>query len=142
MARPRSVSLSDEEMISLGEEMCQWVSDNKPMHLCEWYSFEKNITDSDWDAMRKIPSFLHYYNKALKLVGMQYLSKESPVEPSLKQRWQRVYFKDLKKQEDEDLDAAEERKVKAANQNISAFTVTPEQLKSLLNARSESNSDK
>jgi len=110
MARPRTASLEPEEMIKLGEEMIEWVIENKPIHLSMWYTQHKDITDKDWDAMRQIPEFLHYYNKALKLVGYAYLDKDSKVDTRLKDRWQRVYFKDLKKQEDQD--ASEENKRK------------------------------
>jgi len=112
--RPRTASLQPDEMISLGEEMLEWVEENEPIHLCEFYTFYKNITDKDWNAMRHAPEFLHYYNSALKKIGMQYLKKDSPIEPSLKQRWARVYFKDLKEQEDADLDAAADRSKKIA----------------------------
>lgn len=109
MARPRILTLSPEEMTKLGEEMVQWCLVNKPLHLSQWWSFEKDITDSDWNAIRKLPEFVHYYNKALKIVGMSYINKESKVEPRIKDRWLRVYFKDLKEQEDEDMDAAAKR---------------------------------
>lgn len=106
---PRTTSLQPEEMIALGEEMCAWVAIHKPLHLCVWYSFEKNITDSQWNTYIDRPEFTPYYEKALKLVGMQYLDKTSNVRDGISQRWQRVYFKDLRKQEDEDLDKAAER---------------------------------
>ncbi len=99
--RPRTVSLEPEEMIDLGQQMCDWVAKNKPMHLSQWYSFEMDITDKDWNSMRQCPEFLHYYTKALKMVGMQYLDKDSKVDVRIKDRWQRVYFKDLKQEEDE-----------------------------------------
>ena len=88
-------------MIELGEEMIEWVKKNKPIHLSMWYTQEKDFTDKQWDAFIKIPEFLHYYTKALKLVGYSYLDKDSSVDVRLKDRWQRVYFKDLKQEEDE-----------------------------------------
>ena len=110
--RPRTVSLDPENMIALGEEMLQWVLLNNPIHLCEWYSFQKKFTKSQWRAMIICPEFLTYYEEALQLVGMNYIKKDTQVEPSLKQRWQRVYFGDLRSQEDADLDAAMERSKK------------------------------
>ncbi len=107
---PRTVSYTEQEMIVLGQEMVAWVIKNKPIHLSMWYTQHKDFTDKQWDAFIKRPEFLHYYTKALKLVGYSYLDKDSQVDVRLKDRWQRVYFKDLKKQEDEDADADLERK--------------------------------
>jgi hypothetical protein len=113
MARPRTVSLEPEEMIKLGEEMVEWVIENKPIHLSMWYTQLKDFTDNEWNAMRQIPEFLHYYTKALKLVGYGYLDKDSKVDSKLKDRWQRVYFKDLRDQEDQDAKDKVDRESKA-----------------------------
>ena len=69
-----------------------------------------DFTDEAWDTFRKRPEFVHYYTKALKLVGYAYIDKDSQVDVRLKDRWQRVYFKDLKYQEDQDADEASARK--------------------------------
>jgi hypothetical protein len=111
--RPRTRSFSEEEMIALGEEMIAWVKEHKPIHLSVWYTQEKDFTDEQWDTFRKRPEFIHYYTKALKLVGYSYLDKDSNVDVRLKDRWQRVYFKDLKYQEDEDAKDNELRKAAA-----------------------------
>lgn len=115
--RPRTTSLPPEEMIKLGEEMIKWVLENDPIHLSQWYCIEKNFTDNEWEAYQQLPEFHPYYKKALKLVGYKYLQKNSDIEPSLKQRWQRVYFKDLRQSEDLDLDQAAER-AKAIQKDI------------------------
>lgn len=99
--RPRKVSLPPKEMIALGKEMIEWVKKNKPLHLSQWYCIEKGYTDSEWDTMHVCPEFFPYYEQALKMVGIQYLAKDSNVSDSIKQRWQRVYFKDLRREEDE-----------------------------------------
>ena len=123
--RPRTVSLDPENMILLGEEMIEWVSLNNPIHLCQWYSFQKKFTKKQWRTMIVAPEFLTYYEEALQLVGMNYVKKDSPVYPSIKQRWQRVYFGDLKDQEDSDLDAAMERskKVEGVKQPVTINVV-------------------
>lgn len=109
--RPRDVSLPPDQMIKLGQEMIKWVLENDPIHLSQWYCIEKGYTDKEWDTMHVAPEFFSYYEKALKLVGYKYLTKDSPIEPSLKQRWQRVYFKDLRNQEDQDAkDESDRRK--------------------------------
>lgn len=100
---PRTVCPPPEDMIALGKEMVQWIKDHpQTLHLSQWYSFEKFITDKTWDTMRKKEEFIHYYEVALKMIGMNYLDKDSKVRDGISQRWQRVYFKDLKRQEDED----------------------------------------
>lgn len=101
--RPRTVSLPPDEMIKLGEDMIEWVKQNDPLHLSAWYSIEKNITDREWEMYQCCPEFSPYYEKALKMIGQKYLNKDSNVREGASQRWQRVYFKDLRKQEDEDL---------------------------------------
>lgn len=111
--RKRSVSLPPSDMIALGEEMVDWVLANDPIHLSQWYCIHKGFTDKQWDAMQQMPEFLPYYQKAIKLVGYKYITKDSPIEPSLKQRWQRVYFKDLVKQEDIDAKEKSERDANA-----------------------------
>ena len=99
--RPRSVTPPPEEMIKLGEEMLEWIKINKPLHLSEWYSGEMFITSKVWDTMQVAPEFFPYYEKALRMIGKQYLDKTSKVRDSISHRWLRVYFKDLKKEEDE-----------------------------------------
>lgn len=104
IGRPRTVSLPPDEMIKLGEEMVKWVTKNDPLHLSAWYCILKGYTDAEWDTMHVCPEFFPYYEQALKIVGMKYLDKTSNVREGVSQRWQRVYFKqDLKKEEDETL---------------------------------------
>jgi len=101
--RPRTVSLPYDEMIELGKEMIKWLKDHpETLHLCEWYSIHKEFTDKQWDAMQQMPEFLPYYERAIKIVGLKYINKDSKVRDGISHRWQRIYFKDLKKQEDED----------------------------------------
>lgn len=101
MRRPRTVSFEPDEMEELGKEMLSWVIENKPMHLSQWYSMTKLFTYNQWKSMQLCQEFHPYYECALQIVGLQYLAKDSPIDPGIKQRWQRVYFKDLKQDEDE-----------------------------------------
>lgn len=104
--RPRTVSPPPEELEALGMEMIDWLETTEIdfLHVSDWYSLHKGFTDKAWETMTDRSEFIPYYNKALKIVGRKYLAKDSPIEPSLKQRWQRVYFKDLRKEEDQTAD--------------------------------------
>lgn len=101
--RPRSVVPCKEEMIALGEEMIEWVKRNKPVHINQWWLIEKDIMKNVWNSMRQTPEFLHYYEKALSIIGNLYIDKESNVDPRVKDRFLRLYHKDLRDQEDADL---------------------------------------
>ena len=151
MARPRSVCLSEEEMISLGEEMIKWLQEHPDtLHLSEWYTIEKGFIYNEWKTFIVKTEFSPYYERALRIVGRQYLDKRSNVRDGISQRWQRVYFKDLREQEDEDLDAAAKRSksveedheknsqcVQKLDQLLAEFSSTPD-LKSVeININSE-----
>lgn len=97
---PRTVSPPVAEVKVLGKEMVEWVLLNKPIHLSQWYSGYKHILYKDWKALIQLKEFLPYYEEALSIIGLNYLAKNSEVEPNLKQRWLRVYFKDLRDEED------------------------------------------
>lgn len=110
--RLRTVSFSDEKMIELGQEMVEFVKKNKKtiLHLCEWYTIEKGFTYNEWKTFIQKEVFLPYYEQALKIVGLKYVDKNTNVRDGISQRWQRVYFGDLKEQEDRDADDNELRK--------------------------------
>lgn len=100
--RPRTTSFSPEEMVKLGEQMVEFVSDpkNKVLHLSEWYTVEMFFTYNEWKQFINKPEFYPYYEKALKIIGKKYIDKTSNVRDGISHRWQRVYFKDLKEEED------------------------------------------
>jgi hypothetical protein len=112
---PRTVSGSDEEMVALGKEMVAYVNKHKKtmLHLSEWYTIEMGLTYNEWKTFIQIKSFLPYYEQALKLVGMKYLDKNSNVRDGISNRWQRVYFGDLRESEDVDAEAEAARKASA-----------------------------
>lgn len=109
--RPRTTSFVPEEMIKLGEEMIEWVRENDPLHLSQWYTIEKGFIYEEWKSFIKRPEFIPYYQRALKMVGVKYLDGGSKrIKDGISHRWQRVYFKDLKDQEDEDAKEEADRK--------------------------------
>ena len=100
--RPRTVSLPPDQMIELGKEMIAWIKANNPVHLSEFFCIEKGYTDDEWDTMHVSPEFFPYYKQALAIIGIKYLKEDTGIEPNVKNRWLRSYFKDLRKQEDQD----------------------------------------
>jgi hypothetical protein len=97
--RPRLISPPPDDMEAMGREMIQWLDENQPFHLSEWYTIEKGYTYNQWKQFLQCKEFLPYYEIALKMVGKGYLNGK--VDKSLSQRWQRVYFKDLREEENE-----------------------------------------
>jgi hypothetical protein len=123
MARPRVFSLSPQEMMELGQEMVDYVKKNKKtiLHLSEWYTIEKGFTYNEWKNFIQKAEFFPYYEQALKIVGLKYVDKYSNVRDGISQRWQRVYFPDLKECEDQDADANELRKANALKSETRAI---------------------
>lgn len=99
--RPREVSLSKEEMIDLGQEMVKWVEENQPLHLSEWYTIKKGFIYKQWKTFIQREEFIPYYEKAIRIVAKKYI--DGTVNASIAQRFLRIYFPNLKEQEDEDL---------------------------------------
>lgn len=122
--RPRTVSFDEKQMIALGKEMVAFVKANQKtiLHLCEWYTIEKGYTYSEWKTFIQREEFIPYYEQALKIVGLKYVSKNSNVRDSISQRWQRIYFGDLREREDADAEANELRKANALKGEVSATT--------------------
>jgi hypothetical protein len=120
---PRTVSPSTKDMIALGKEMVAWVKQNRKtiLHLSEWYTIEKGYTYNQWKAFIQIQEFLPYYEQALKIVGLKYVDKSSNVRDSISQRWQRIYFGDLREGEDKDADNNELRKASALKSEARAI---------------------
>jgi len=120
---PRTVSLSENEMIELGKEMTNFIKKNKKtvLHLSEWYTIEKGFTYNEWKTFIQRAEFIPYYEQSLKIVGLKYLDKTSNVQDSISQRWQRVYFGDVRESEDIDSDAEAARKANALKSESKAI---------------------
>ena len=114
--RPRTISFSPKEMEALGKEMLEWITINQPIHLSQWYTIHKHFTYNEWKSFLQLKEFLPYYEVALKMVGMKYL--DGTVDKSISQRFLRVYFKDLKEEENETL----EFQSKLKSQEVTALT--------------------
>lgn len=121
--RPRTVSFSEKEMRKLGEEMVAFVNKNKKtiLHLCEWYTIEKGFTYNQWKTFIQKEEFIPYYEQALRIVGLKYVDKNSNVRDGISQRWQRLYFGDLREIEDRDAEENEARKASALKSEARAI---------------------
>lgn len=134
--RFRTTCPSVDEMHVLGNEMCEWVADKKNncLHLTQWWRIHKCITLPVWECMIQAKEFTQYYEQAMAIIGIQYLDKNSRIRDGISQRWQRVYFRDLRKSEDQD---ADQDAARTANNNpidpamIDAFTIFMKGMSSL-----------
>lgn len=120
---PRTVSFTEKEMIVMGLEMVDYVKKNKKtiLHLCEWYTIEKGFTYKEWKTFIQKDEFIPYYEQALKIIGLKYVDKNSNVRDKISDRWQRIYFGDLREGEDQDADANELRKAASLKGEARAF---------------------
>lgn len=122
--RERTVSLSEEEMIALGEEMLEWISKNPDIiHMRQWYSIIKGILHKEWQTYIRRPEFIPYYEKAMSFIALKYLDKNSIVRDKVVDRWQRVYFPDLRDSEDKDKDDDMQRDKQVAKETQSWATI-------------------
>lgn len=123
MVRPRVFAYSTAKMIELGQEMVEFVNENIEdiLHLSEWYTIEKGYTYNEWKNFIQIAEFLPYYEQALKIIGKKYVNKNSNVRDKISDRWQRIYFPDLREQEDKDADDNELRKATALKSEARAI---------------------
>ncbi len=139
MARPRATSFSPEEMVELGKEMIEWISKKEDiLHLSEWYTIHKMFTYKEWKSFIQKQEFIPYYEQALKIVGIKYLDKTSNVRDGISQRWQRLYFGDLREDEDQTIDEEYSRKLKLLQEELKMKAdqgnQTPEEIKEQLDA--------
>jgi hypothetical protein len=120
--RPRTVSPPPEELEELGIEMVKWFEIHpEALHVSEWYCLEKGFTETAWETMVKRSEFVGYYERAKRIVGKKYLDKTSNVREGVSQRWQRVYFKDLRDEEDETANAEAARRATALKTEAKAI---------------------
>jgi hypothetical protein len=95
----RTVSPKPYILEKLGMQMVEWVKANMPLHLSEWYLLETDFTEEEFRLFVKKPEFKRYYDQARAIIGKQYL--DGTVATPIALRWQRVYFRDLRDEEDQ-----------------------------------------
>src|SRR5690348_12239054 len=90
--RPPNEGQSTEELIQLGKDLMQWMKEqdanpkSNVVHLSEFYSEVKDLSPSQWDAIRKRDCFLQYYEKAIIWMGKRTL-KNKDLSPSYGNRF-------------------------------------------------------
>jgi hypothetical protein len=134
---PRTVSYSEEEMISLGQEMVAWIKvrQDEILHLSQWYTIEKMYTYNQWKTFIQRPEFIPFYEVALRLIGLKYLDRDSSIRDNVAPKWQRLYFRDMFEDEESMKDADSLRKKEEE-------AVSKESLSKLLHGPSDSVSQK
>ena len=93
----------ERSIVKLGKELVKWCeSDEKrdKLNLKQWWCIEKKMLQRDWDAICKQEVFLLYYEQARTYIGIKYLN--GTVNPSIAHHFLRLYFPDLRRQENDD----------------------------------------
>jgi len=126
---PRTVSLDPDQMILLGQDMLDFVSDpnNDVLNLSEWYSGKMMIPYSTFKAMVVLREFLPYYEKAKSIVGKKFLTKDSSIRTAVSPTWQLRYFPDLKEEEQEKYAVQIREELKAKQEMNLGLQIPPQQ---------------
>jgi hypothetical protein len=99
---PRKTTPEKDELIELGKELVAWAEDTKHelrYHLNQWYTLKKGFTKVQYDKMVEKPEFREYHEKARVALAARYV--DSSIHPSIAQRFLRLYFPDMAKDEND-----------------------------------------
>lgn len=100
--RPRITVPTDKELIRLGKEMVEWATeptDEFRAHITQWYSIKKEIPKNSFDLYITKPAFQDYYRRTIQALAVKYL--DGTVNQSIAQRFLRLYFPELREEENE-----------------------------------------
>lgn len=114
--RKRWVSPEKEDLIALGQEMLDWVTANDPLHISAWWRAHKGMEFKFWDTISQRAEFIPYHSEAMGKVALNMIN--GAVHPSIAQRFLRIYFRDLKLEEDEKLDIEYAKKLELLREEI------------------------
>lgn len=142
--RPRTASLSELDMVALGEEMIKFLEDNPDtLHLSQWYSIKKMYTYKQWKAMIQLSEFLPYYSKAISIIGVKYLDKRVPIRDTVAHRFLHCYFPEVKEAERETVqfehDLKKEQSETVPVEIVNKFASLSQQLADMQKAYSDLN---
>lgn len=114
--RPRTAIPEPAEVIELGKQLVAWASykpkKGEPLRVrfCEWYTTIGFIR-KQWEQLIQKEEFRIYYEQAQALMASRYV--DGTVNPSIAQRYLRIYDPEVRDAENEDADDNELRKVAA-----------------------------
>ncbi len=100
--RPSNKGYSDEELMTLGDEMLAWMDKvdeegREVVHLSEWYR-KKKISRSQWNSITERGCFLDYYEQAVEWMGCKLLKNKNLPTP-YGSRFLGIYFREVRSYE-------------------------------------------
>lgn len=103
LGRPRTLlPKDDEEIHRLGEELVAWAVDNpkkEKYHLTQWFLMEKMFSPNLFHVLEHNEIFIPYLKIAKAHLSFQYVN--GTINPSIAHRFMRLYFDDVKKDEND-----------------------------------------
>lgn len=121
--RPRTTTPPTEECIILGEELVKWATEVPPegeirVHFKQWWSLVKSMSKEEWDLICDTKEFRPYYDKAQISLAIRYI--DGTLNPSVSNRFLRLYYPELKQDEDE-VAARKNGSIVQAMENLAAM---------------------
>jgi hypothetical protein len=121
--RPRTSIPEKEELIELGKDLLEWAAEKKKGELrcrwCEWFAAKHFFIRKQWKRMIDTDEFRPYYEAAQVYLGNKYI--DGTINPSIAQRYLRLYDPDLREDEDATADADAARKASALKSEAKAL---------------------
>lgn len=101
MGRVRTSSPDDEELEKLGQELVQWATEPTSelrYHINQFWLLEKKLSRESLKRARTNPVYRPYHDQAKAALANRYV--DGSINPSIAQRFLRLYFDDLREEED------------------------------------------
>lgn len=136
--RPRERIPEKEELISLGKDLLEWAEGEpeKGEHRnrwCDWYSIRHFFISSQWKLMVQKPEFRPYYEKAQSYLGNRWIYGD--INPSISHRFLRVYCLEMKEDEDELKEKANEKLALEQLEMLAKFFGTIQEARKIANIK-------
>ena len=134
--RPRYTTPNEEEIEKLGNELIEWAStpptpDNPKRRFADWYSYEKFMILNQWKALKKLPQFAPYYEKARSILARNYQNagKDDTMNAGIAQRFMRHYcWDDVAEEENAVVEHAAKTKAQSDEELIQKSIVEKDNL--------------
>jgi len=98
--RPRTVSPSPEECITLGEDLKSWATEETKEWRCllgQWWCLKHGLLRSEWNTLKQAKEFLPYYEAAQQSLAVKCVS--GTMKEGFAQRYIRLYDRELVEEE-------------------------------------------